>query len=579
MLRYPLITTLDSLPPHIIIIIAASAVVLLALFIALYLLFIRKNSYKRKVNDLAGRYENMHSTLIGSDYQLIKKLELISGTNIMYANVLPKWRKNFDEIQGLIDADCIRYINEAKDLLADKKWKELKAILPDVKKAADRYEDELNKLDQGLKLVFKPETDANEKVHEIKAAFRAMKSDFYSKQNDLSLVNATFTSLFNKLENKLQNADREIANGHYDTALNILSDEVEPPLVEMTKDLIPLPKICVLIQTLIPKKLEQLSQKYNEMIAANYVLKHIMVADDILVIESQLSDISNKVKVLNLVGVQEEIDKISNTIDFLSARFEEEVEARHEFEKKKDEVFKIEAELQREQINLNHNMPDLKKIYSFTPDDQALISAITVHVAKCARLKREVETSINQTSLQPYSVVIKKVHELEEEIKASGQAIDNLKKHVASFKESAEKSYKAVAFYYAKARDYESKINSIGNDKVITGFDEAFKEIYETIDELSAKTKITPIDIRACATLTQSLEETANETFTLIDKLYEDKKEAEENILLANRVRSQSSVVRTILEQAENFFEEGSYEEAKAASSSAIEQARNNDLL
>ena len=77
----------DTINWPLIIGIAASAIaVILILFVLLYLFVFQKNKLRRQIRELDRRFEYLHALLIGQDAQYVKRLEIVSRTNLLYVD-------------------------------------------------------------------------------------------------------------------------------------------------------------------------------------------------------------------------------------------------------------------------------------------------------------------------------------------------------------------------------------------------------------------------------------------------------------------------------------------------------------
>ena len=137
-------------------------ILIAAIVFLLFKLVFEKNQLRRQIRELDRRFQYLHALLIGQDAQYVKRLEIISRTNLLYTDIHTRFLKRFKEVRDKHDAHAQSVINNLKDLADDKKTKALKAALVDAKDSIASYEKEVNDLNSALLQVVKPEEDCRQ---------------------------------------------------------------------------------------------------------------------------------------------------------------------------------------------------------------------------------------------------------------------------------------------------------------------------------------------------------------------------------------------------------------------------------
>jgi hypothetical protein len=86
---------------------------------------------KGKLGISVRKFEREHALLFGQDSQYIKRLETISSMNLVYVQQFMDWNKRFKDVRDVSDASAQAAVNSLKDLMGERKYKELKEILAD----------------------------------------------------------------------------------------------------------------------------------------------------------------------------------------------------------------------------------------------------------------------------------------------------------------------------------------------------------------------------------------------------------------------------------------------------------------
>jgi septation ring formation regulator len=542
--------------------IVVGAVLLVAFGVLLYFTVFTHAHLKRQARDLCGKFEREHALLFGQDSQYVKRLETISSMNLVYVQQYMDWNKRFKDVRDVSDASAQAAVNQLKDLLGDRRYKDLKSFLPTARRTIDEYENQVDTLSENLKNKFRDEEECRSLSLEQKESYRQVKAEYYAHQNDLSLVVGTFDLLFRKLDSFFDEAEQDIENARYADGKAILTDKIGPVLTQVGVVLKELPNICVQISSLLPDKLVSLSNHYEEMVTAGYPLHHILLKGDMDAMSNKLASLGEKVKGLQLSGVSAELDGMQKQIDGYLDAFEKEKEARVIFERDQHGVYDKENGLENSFINLCHALPRVKSIYLIGSEDQAKLDAIQNTINKAGASKRSLDTYVHSSTKQPYSILVDKMKTLDSQADDTIKQINDFQAYLVSLKNDSETANSALSVYYNKAKDAERVIREVKMDVLTDKFNPLLEQLYTLIDTLSGDLKSAPIDVKKVNADLTNLRAEGDETLKEIESAINDLNAAETAIVRANRHRIGYPEVNAGLIQAENLFNAGNFKQA-----------------
>ncbi|MBP5216656.1 MAG: hypothetical protein J6038_02345, partial [Bacilli bacterium] len=159
-------------------IIVSVSVVLILLFILLNFTVFAHARTRKAVRELTRKYEYLHGLFFGQDNQFVRRLEIISRTNLLYVDIHMRFNKRYREIRDKDDASVTAAINRIKDMVSDRKWKDLKDYFPQVKAQIAEYESRVNSLNTDLVNVIKPEEECRQASLALKERLRKIKQDY-----------------------------------------------------------------------------------------------------------------------------------------------------------------------------------------------------------------------------------------------------------------------------------------------------------------------------------------------------------------------------------------------------------------
>lgn len=554
--------------------IGGGVVIVLILFFILYFTIFSRVRLKKAATEIISRFENEHALLFGDILAYIRRLETISTMNLIYVEDYMNWDSRYKSIRDSIDATAQATSNSVKDLLAEGRFKELKEYIPTAKKTIGNYEEQVESLYSSLKTKFHVEDNVTSLSVTCKEAFRAMKQDYYAKQNDISILRDTFEFLFKKIDGFLVQAENDIENARYDEAETIYRSTIMP-VVETARKLIKtLPAICLQITNVLPDKIATLSNRYDELLEAGYPLSHIMTKGTITSMHNELKQITTQISSLDTTGVELRFESIRNKIRISEEAFEKEIEARKEFEKEHASVSNNDVAIQNSYLTLIHALPQIEKIFLLSDESKADLAHIKELINKSAASKRNLDTCIHGGTKQPYSVLLEMMNTLKKETEEVTSSIAGFSAYLQSLKNDSEKAEGGVRTYFEAIRDAEIEIKSANIPGLIEKHKDDFAKAYGTIDVLYKIIRTKPIDVRKANEVYAELASVSDSVLAMVKTEREGYKKAEEAIVFANRYRTIDSTKDAALSQAENLFFNASFLEAYESATKVVESSR-----
>ena len=557
-------------------IIAGSCVVLIILiFVLLYFFVLKKTRIKKEIKNMDSRFQYLHALLIGQDAQYVKRLEIISRTNLLYADVHASYLRRFKEVKEKYDSNAQATINKLKDLLSQKKYTALKDALPDGKEVLNAYEEVVNKLNNDLVKVVKPEEDCRQSSIALKEAFRKIKQEYNAKQSDLQLMSDSFEEIFKYVDSLFEQFESLVESAQYDDA-NAILPKIQKILIEVNNAMGELPNLCASVISVVPDKISSLENAYEILIQDNYPLHHLGVNHAIKEMRAELDTLIIKIKQFSLHGVSDEIDNILARIDDFFASFNDEKKAREVFENENGNIYSTVNTIEKRYIKLCNTIPEVKKIYVINDEHKAMNNSIGNDINKLGALKRSLDTLIHSSTKQPYTILVEKMHELKEASNTVITKMDEFSDYIVSLRTDSENAYNLVYEYFYKIKENEQIVKDINIEKISEKYKGKFDRLYELLNYINDLLLVTPIDVDKLNNYVKEVHDINNEIF---DKgaIYQDHNmmiAATNAILYANRERQHLTEINTLVCQAEELFKDGEFEQSYIVAGKALEKAK-----
>ena len=534
---------------------------LAAIAILLYFFFFQHMRSKAQAKELIRRFEYLHSLLIGQDAHWVKQLERIASTNLLFVARHQSFEKRFKDIRDKGDAAAQKAINDLKDMLEEHSYKQLKAALPEAKRVIDEFDAAANSLHNDLHELILPEEECNEKSLHMKEQFRAIKQDYALKQGDLSLCRDSFQTVFAKLDDLFDKFASLVDSAQYEEARQLIPN-VEKVLSELSRALSELPNICVSIEHVIPDKLLSLQAHYEEMRSSGYPLQHLLSKGAIDDLQNELDSIAHDVKSFHYGKAQTRLDAIQAAIDGYLEGFEKEKDCRVAFESRCDQVYDYSTSVEKKFTRLCNALPNVERIYVIAAEQNENVNRIKSTINKMGATKRFLDNLIHSLTKQPYSALVEKMNELEEEAKENEAGIEDFNRYLVSLKTDSEAALSKVVKYHKAILDAEFTLREMGLPALTEKYEKDLESCLKDIDSIYSTLHTTPIDVAKVNEAAFDLTKVGDEALSGVKRDYEGMVSTDAAITYANRDRFRLSDLDAQLKQAEEFYRKGEFDKA-----------------
>ncbi len=572
-----LITLFDFTPGNIILIVVLGAFVLFDIYYLLTRFVLTTRKYRRLTRELEKKYEYLHALLIGQDGQYIKRIEIISRSNLLYVEIHETFFKRLKDIRDNYDKNAILAISSLKDMLAAKKKRGLRDVYAKNKSVVAAYEQAVNALNRDLIKVIKPEEDCRQASLAQKEELRRVKEDFRKHQSEIKLVEASFEKAFAGIENIFQDYESHVECANYEEAMAMLP-KVTKILGLLDNVLVDLPSLCVMVQTILPQKIEKLKNEFDSMAKQAYPLHHLMVNGGIDDMKVQLSKIALRMQQLDTSGIAGELTAMSERIDEFFQNFDKEREARTVFNAEFEPIYNNVNGLQQRFIRLSNNLPSVKKIYVVDPIYDKKVVEIQTDINAVGNIKRTLDTFIHSATKQPYTILVKKMHELKESSEKVIMAMDEFQNYLKSLKTDSEEAFKLINTYYVRLKTSEKILRDLNVPAYSDTIAPRLKESYDSIDAIDRTLKVLPIDVKVINENVLVLTEKGQVLLDEIDSQYNLSVLAENAIVYVNRDRQHLSDIQKLVSQSEGMFYEGNFEKSYVETGNILKEIRRQAL-
>ena len=550
-----------SLDARIIAAIIIVSIFLIAGFILLYIFVISRNYKKRQVRDLENKYSYLDALLIGQDSQYIHRLEIISRTNLLYVDKYEEYSLRFKEIYDNDDRFAESSVRQLNALINNKQYKHIKIVINDAKKAIGTFEEKVNRLDEDLYKLIKPEEDSRQSILQLKETYRRLKQSFYGSVSEIDLVSTAFIKVFDKLDVSFANFETLIESAEYEEA-QALIPVITKVIVAIEDALNELPNLCIYVTNVVPEKIEEVTNKYKSIEKQGLPLYNLGFNSKLEKWNADLNACKEKLSNLDSRGVMASLNKIQDDIASMDSLLDGELENKNYFTTNSEKMDLKVIELQKSYLKLCAVLPEVRQIYKIDESQEVELENLKVVMNSLDTSKRTLDGFVHSSTKQPYSTLKSKLDDLSSNYDMAYSGILNFKTYLDSLKRKSEEAYDLVFVYYYRAKNIEMILREMNVPEFASHYTEKINSCYNLLNDIDILIKIKPIDVNGVNEKVEELKNLANNMFDEIENKAREMQLAESAIVYANRDRNHQADVHRRLTGLEKTFFEGDFETA-----------------
>ena len=538
--------------------ISGGVIVLGVLLFLLYHFVISRNRIKHQVRELQKKYSYLDALLIGQDSQYIHRLEIISRTNLLYVDKHEKFSRRFKEIYENDDKFAESMLKQLNALINNKQFKNIKTVIGDTKKAMKVFEDKVNALDNDLYTLIKPEEDSRQSILKLKENYRRVKQTFYANSSDLDLVSSSINQVFDKLDQMFVEFETHIESAEYDDAQGLLPT-ISKVVTALESALSQLPNLCILVNTVIPEKIEVLKKDYEVLEAQGLPLYNLAFQTKLGEWNNDLNIIRTRLTKLQIGNIMESLDALQSEIEEMRELLNNEQNDKNFFEAHNEEIYQNVVDLEKSFLKICSLLPELYRTYVVTDERKEKVEALKQTMNSLGTTKQSLDNYVHSSLKQPYSTLKGKLDELNNQYATAKEGMEEFKQYIEFLKTSSEEAYTLVFVYYYRLKQEESLLREIAIPEFSEPYHVRIEDCYDLLNEIDKAIKVQPIAVDEINEKVATLKGSASALFDEIENKFREMQLAESAIVYANRDRNHQDDVHQQLSALEQEFYQGEF--------------------
>ena len=515
----------------------------------------RNKKYKTILDKLEVEKNVIDSTPISSE---ISKIKTFLKNDKLDAN-LSNWEDRFKDIRSNQIPKITDMILEADYSLKQQDYKS--TVFKIAKLEMEIYKVRTNTeilLDE-IKEITSSEERNRAIIIKFKTLYRELYDKFDKNKVEYGEVANSIMLQFENISKRFEAFEITMENNEYTEVTKIIKS-IDEMLKHMQIVIEEVPSIVLMATNIIPKKIEEITTTYKEMVDEGYPLDYLNVDYNVEEANKKLSDIMDRTKVLNLEDNLFELKVLLDYFDSLFNDFEKEKADRKIYDEL-DEAFTNKKTKITDLVNdIFSQMDDIKNVYNLSNNDVELLNEVKNELNSLNDDYNILKDHTGNNTFA-YSKLIKEIEGLSLRLNNIEERLDNSLDALGSMKEDELRARQQLEEISSILKDSKSKMREY-NFPVIpqyyyTQLSEASSAIKDIVDELEKK----PITISVLNTRVDTARDLVLKLYGATKELLKTAMFAEMAIVYGNRYRVVEDTNKN-LTYSEILFYKGEYQKS-----------------
>lgn len=411
-------------------------------------------------------------------------------------------------------------------------------------------------------------------ITKLKTRYRELSNSFDTHKKEYGDIAEIIELQFENIEKRFQDFESAMEKNEYNEVVHIVK-AIDSMIDHMGIVITEVPDLVLLTTKLIPKRIEQINTTYDEMTGRDYPLEYLQIPYNIEQTNKNVSNIIDRIKVLNLEDCMFELKTMLEYLDSLFVDFENEKLARKKFEEDAPLFERKLEKINKMVSDIYNQLDEIKSLYDLKDEDVTIIDEVNTSLIDINKdYKKEIKNLKKRTI--PYTQVVKDIEVFSNRLKSVDEELDVALKSLGNMYEDEQRAREQLDEIQELLKQSKIKIRAfklpiVTNDYFVQ-LSEANDAILEIIKELERK----PIVIKTLNTRVDTARDLVLKLYNTTNETTKLARMSEMSIVYGNRFRSSYDNINQGLNQAEILFYKGNYRRSLEVSIRVIEAVEPN---
>ncbi len=540
--------------------ISVSSVVVVALVIVSAIL-IHKHRFSSTSTNLRNSYYDAHSRLTNNCATSLKRLEVLGQYSEYYKNIYNQRQKQYQEIIDRKDKPIVQSLDSLDELVKNKDYRRVHEIEGDISRDIASFNKAVSGFASDLSTLLQEDEVTNSSSVPVKSKHRQIETFYNEHKNELKGSSKSFEFIIADSKSKLEQFQLLTNEAKYEEAKNLLKELDE--ILTATADVMDqLPLLEASIYTVLPNKITDLIENYDEMKRENYVIDFLHVDEKVEQMKDDIETLKDKIEYLDLGGVKDKVDEIQSEITDLNAAFEEERLAKVNFLNAHSKMDDSTYDDEKRYSKLMLSLPEYQQVYLLNHKYVEQMQSLKTDIENIGILKRQLDSYLDTSNRQPYTLIMKKATEMRTEMTKCERTMKDYESYISSLKQSTEDVYEGLRKAVWDISKTRNEIRKLGIDDFLKSSDLKFNRLLSVVKDISDRLQVLPLDVTSIVNDYNSFHDDCSVFLEDCKKRLEDAHKAEQTIIYTNAYRLDYVDCDKLVSEAEKAYFESDFSRA-----------------
>ena len=518
--------------------------------------YFSKKKYKSEIQNLDIEKNQIIDAPIMTELSKVESLTKTKSIKDKYG----LWKKEIDDLKKELESSINDMILDADFLLEQKDFRDYikKRINIEIKlyEAKEQKERVLGE----IKEITLSEERNRVIITELKTEFRDIIHTFDTTKNSFIPIDKVIELQIETIEKRFQDFEIDMEKQDYISANKLV--KVLDTLIKHLRTIVDeIPPALVMAESIIPKRLDEMKNTYDNMVKKGYQLDYLNVEYNIDEINKKISDIMSRIRVLNLEDVLFELRTILEYTDSVYTDFEREKIARKEYEESIT-IFKSKVKKINDIMNkLYGKVVDAKYNYKLSEEQLSSLDELSNELIILDEDFNKLYDATKTTSF-PYTRLNKELELLSLKLSKVEEKLQSYIESIGNMQEDEKRAREQLVDMKELLEQRKSKIREYKLPLIPDSYFVELKEGIEAIREVNKELDRKPINIDVLNTRVDTARDLIFKLYNTSNELIKSAHLAENAIIYGNRYRTKKAFIDEGLNKAEVLFNKGEYKKS-----------------
>ncbi len=343
-----------------------------------------------------------------------------------------------------------------------------------------------------------------------------------------------------------------------DKVLNIIDDLLNHITVVIEE----VPSIVLMITNVLPMRMKEIEDTYNEMVSLGYPLDYLNIEYNLKESTNKINEIKERTKKLDMNQSLLELKVLLEYFDSIFADFEKEKNDKKTYEEK---LLTFSSRINKINTIVNkifNQIEEIKNVYNLREEDITTLNEVRNEVFELNSNYKVLQDHTKFNNSFAFSKLVTEIEGLSNNLSHTEEKLDSTLNIIGSMHDDEVRARQQLEEIKMVLKDSKLQIKDyklpIIPDYYYTELEEANIAIKEIVKELDKK----PITVEILNTRVDTARDLVLKLYTKTNDLIKNAMFAEKTIVYGNKYRSSYEDLNNDLDMSEKLFYKGEYKKS-----------------